>query len=132
MEDSRRSTTTIASSTTVLIISNKLNCFITSRSLYPTFIRNYPATMERVCRERTGRIAEEGIGLSLELAVLKKWIGYDECRLTNEGSVVCRWKSTWFVGVRIAKGTAIHRWVDEEDRSMPMEERSTNREINSV
>jgi len=45
MEDSRRSTTTLASSTAVLIISIKLNCFITSRSL------NHPThpTPKRTC-----------------------------------------------------------------------------------
>jgi len=45
MEDSRRSTTTIASGTAMLIISIKLNCFITSRSLCTTFNRCYPASV---------------------------------------------------------------------------------------
>jgi len=50
MEDSRRSTTTttttLASSTTVLIISDKLICFNKQIDLFPTFIRNYPASVD--------------------------------------------------------------------------------------
>jgi len=49
MEDYRRSTTTIASSTTVLIMSIKLNCFIKQAGLFnihPTFNRNYPASVD--------------------------------------------------------------------------------------
>ena len=42
-ERSATTTKTLASSTTALAISNKLNCFVTSRSLdHPTFVRNCP------------------------------------------------------------------------------------------
>jgi len=44
------STTTASSTVAVLIISNKLICLPTNRSLHPTFVRNCPRRKSRQCR----------------------------------------------------------------------------------